>query len=409
MSVCKHFLLGRCEYGAQCRFTHTGSPVQSGSLDHQIRPSSSRHSFLKAGKFGIEAQEPRGDAVCRHFLQGKCEYGDACRFSHAAGVFGVSPLMAEPRLPRVPDTNGPLCRHFLQGKCEYGDKCNFSHGRAVGNVSHTSGVTSVQVSASICRHFLQGKCERGENCNFSHGEAATPMPMRRASPLPVTQLTSPLQATGEVCRHFLVGKCNYADCRFIHAIPEPEPMSRPGGLCKHFQEGKCTYGDQCRFSHGLLADSYAPVRSGAIMPQHEPAGIFRSICRHFLAGTCTMGDVCRFSHEGETPPEDNRNCSKQLATPQSDGKLQAICRHFLVGRCNMGDACRFSHEEQAAFERVDDFANLIASLDDVGSQTGAETEQGVCRHFLEGRCTYGDGCRFPHTGAHQANQRSSPY
>eukprot|EP00930_Biecheleria_cincta_P041250 TRINITY_DN28249_c0_g1_i1.p1 TRINITY_DN28249_c0_g1~~TRINITY_DN28249_c0_g1_i1.p1 ORF type:complete len:410 (+),score=47.26 TRINITY_DN28249_c0_g1_i1:109-1338(+) len=409
MAVCKHFLLGRCEYGAECRFAHTGSPVQSAASGHHIRPSSSRQTQLEAGQFGIEAREPRGDAVCRHFLQGKCEYGDACRFSHVADSSGVSPLIAEPRLPRVPDANGSLCRHFLQGKCEYGDNCNFSHGKAVASFRHASAVASVSASASICRHFVQGKCEYGDKCNFSHGETVVPMPVRRAWPSPVTQVTLPTQATGDACRHFLVGKCNYADCRFVHAMPEPEPVERSGELCRHFQEGKCTYGDQCRFSHGSVVSSYAPVRSGAIMPQQEPAGTLRAICRHFLAGRCTMGDACRFSHEGEAPLEDDENLSEPVATLQSNGKLQAICRHFLVGRCNMGDACRFSHEERAASEEVDDFSNLIASLDDVDPQTAVETEQGVCRHFLAGRCTYGDGCRFPHAGARQANQRSSPY
>merc|ERR1719272_277802 len=60
-SVCKHFLVGKCNV-ADCRFSHDTGPAASTS-------------------------------VCKHFLAGKCNVAD-CRFSHATNVegAGVSPL-----------------------------------------------------------------------------------------------------------------------------------------------------------------------------------------------------------------------------------------------------------------------------------------------------------------------------
>ena len=45
--------------------------------------------------------------VCRHFLVGKCEFGDDCGFLHP----GVA--------------SRPLCSNFLQGWCTYAEGCKF--------------------------------------------------------------------------------------------------------------------------------------------------------------------------------------------------------------------------------------------------------------------------------------------
>lgn len=54
-SVCRHFLVGRCTAGAECRFMHPAPPEQAGK------------------------------PTCRHFLKGTCTYGDACTFPHNTG------------------------------------------------------------------------------------------------------------------------------------------------------------------------------------------------------------------------------------------------------------------------------------------------------------------------------------
>lgn len=81
---------------------------------------------------------------CNHWSQFKCEYGDACRFSHD-GPGGASPKgpfpggsfsqqMAMPRADMEPvpsqgagTKRDRVCAHWTNYKCNYGDTCSFKH------------------------------------------------------------------------------------------------------------------------------------------------------------------------------------------------------------------------------------------------------------------------------------------
>jgi len=68
--------------------------------------------------------------TCRHFLLGKCRFGDKCRFSHTAvSVSKPDPLPPVEReiTPIGPSSGKTLCKHFREGNCRFGNACKYSH------------------------------------------------------------------------------------------------------------------------------------------------------------------------------------------------------------------------------------------------------------------------------------------
>jgi hypothetical protein len=70
------------------------------------------------------------------------------------------------------------------------------------------------------------------------------------------------------------------------------------------------------------------------------------------------------------------------AEDASAGMATKICQHFLSGKCTRGEKCRFSHAAPPA----------AASA----AATAAKPAERVCQHFLQGKCTRGEKCRFSH-------------
>eukprot|EP01138_Halocafeteria_seosinensis_P009642 gb/GECG01009853.1/.p1 GENE.gb/GECG01009853.1/~~gb/GECG01009853.1/.p1 ORF type:complete len:580 (+),score=73.67 gb/GECG01009853.1/:1-1740(+) len=84
--------------------------------------------------------------VCRHLLDGGCFRAD-CEFSH--------------------DVSYMPCRFWLQGTCEKGDACPFSH--------EFDSRKQKPESLIACKfYFDSGWCRNGDSCPFSHGETRVP-------------------------------------------------------------------------------------------------------------------------------------------------------------------------------------------------------------------------------------------
>ncbi|CAN0908484.1 Zinc finger CCCH domain-containing protein 65 [Linum grandiflorum] len=76
-------------------------------------------------------------AVCRHYMMGRCQEYEKCKFSHDA----------------IPSTKSKPCIHFARDQCIKMDKCPFDH----------------QLSKYPCEKYKStGSCIRGEKCLFSH-------------------------------------------------------------------------------------------------------------------------------------------------------------------------------------------------------------------------------------------------
>ncbi|CAK8565641.1 unnamed protein product [Lathyrus sativus] len=85
----------------------------------------------------IPVQKPKTIAYCRHYMKGRCNEGDKCKFSHDT----------------VPETKSKPCVHFARHSCMKGDDCPYDH----------------QLSKYPCSNLVSnGSCTRGHACLFSH-------------------------------------------------------------------------------------------------------------------------------------------------------------------------------------------------------------------------------------------------
>ncbi|KAJ8452110.1 hypothetical protein Cgig2_016691 [Carnegiea gigantea] len=81
--------------------------------------------------------KPKVVPHCRHYLKGRCQEGEKCKFSHDV----------------VPLTKSKPCCHFARHTCMKGDDCPFDH----------------QLFKYPCNNFVEtGFCSRGDSCLFSH-------------------------------------------------------------------------------------------------------------------------------------------------------------------------------------------------------------------------------------------------
>lgn len=81
--------------------------------------------------------KPKTVTYCRHYLRGRCQEGEKCKFSHDT----------------IPLTKSKPCCHFARNSCMKGDDCPYDH----------------DLSKYPCNNFSsKGSCSRGTDCRFSH-------------------------------------------------------------------------------------------------------------------------------------------------------------------------------------------------------------------------------------------------
>eukprot|EP00929_Paragymnodinium_shiwhaense_P038934 TRINITY_DN20497_c0_g1_i1.p1 TRINITY_DN20497_c0_g1~~TRINITY_DN20497_c0_g1_i1.p1 ORF type:complete len:643 (-),score=109.31 TRINITY_DN20497_c0_g1_i1:93-2021(-) len=428
-NVCKHFLAGRCNM-ENCRFSHDVGYAEPARAPSAFAPAAVTFSraptpqpYQPPRSYEAPVLRPETDAnVCRHFLAGKCSV-ENCRFSHVVN----EPVRKRPRSyvppamvaeqPATPSaSSSSVCRHFLAGRCSV-DTCRFSHvletpaAELMYEPVNASLYGHSVADARICRHFLAGKCNV-ESCKFSHGLET-----------PVEHMYEPVNeplyghsvADARICRHFLAGRCSVDNCKFSHGLetaaqPMYEQSAADSRICRHFLAGKCNV-ESCKFSHML---DVAPPAAAAAAFEPEvyrqmPAGdAGRPICRHYLAGKCNV-DTCRFSHG----VVDERLPFAVVDEPRHDVSQASVCRHFLAGKCDR-NPCNFSHDAGGAGYRPPDIRRP-AELGPYDGRGGLPARsQDVCRHFLAGKCSM-ENCRFSHdTSGYgytkgKGSGRSAPY
>ncbi|EEF39688.1 conserved hypothetical protein [Ricinus communis] len=82
-------------------------------------------------------EKPKPVVFCRHYIRGRCQEGEKCKFSHDT----------------IPLTKSKPCCHFARNSCLKGDDCPFDH----------------ELSKYPCTNYAStGSCSRGDDCMFSH-------------------------------------------------------------------------------------------------------------------------------------------------------------------------------------------------------------------------------------------------
>ncbi|XP_045827136.1 uncharacterized protein LOC123918975 isoform X2 [Trifolium pratense] len=178
------------------------------------RAKKNRELGVKKLKF-IPVQKQKIVTFCRHYMQGRCNEGDKCNFSHDT----------------VPSTKSKPCFHFARHSCMKGDDCPYDH----------------QLSKYPCSNFVsKGSCSRGNACMFSHKVPTNqdmPTPTNACKPelksplsLGNTNFSTPLNNHGNSSvqrNHFTNSKGIYSHTNVEHKVTDTsqtKPTSVPKGI-----------------------------------------------------------------------------------------------------------------------------------------------------------------------------------
>lgn len=104
------------------------------NISYSKNENTSANKLHKKQKFSdLHSSQGRKKMICNFYINGACNKGKECPFSHDA--------------PQIKKTD--LCKYFLTNNCMKGDECVYSH----------------DTKSYPCKFFhAVGFCEKGENC-----------------------------------------------------------------------------------------------------------------------------------------------------------------------------------------------------------------------------------------------------
>ena len=155
--------------------------------------------------------------VCRAFRNnGRCKFGDECKYEHSEG----EPIEPPPR---------GQCFNFRDGgDCQFGERCRYLHGEdddrfARRAAERSAGIASGERSASGRKRRTRRRRDDRE----------------------------PREKLDEICNNYLAGKCRYGEyCRRQHeGDVEQEPIEKIEEICNNYLKGRCRFGAMCRRQH----------------------------------------------------------------------------------------------------------------------------------------------------------------
>ena len=97
------------------------------------------------------------------------------------------------RSPNALPKSNRKCRDFLQGNCERGINCAFSHDlstNTTGNLDYSGQANANQ--PEVCYYFLKGACSKGDQCKYFHPKSNSVLPtMKLSNPESVKKFPRP--------------------------------------------------------------------------------------------------------------------------------------------------------------------------------------------------------------------------
>ncbi|KAK9325040.1 hypothetical protein V1517DRAFT_270654 [Lipomyces orientalis] len=197
--------------------SHTIAKVQKPFSEQAVAPliDNDLHfafePFLrKEYQFGIDPNRP----ICKKFLQGKCELGNACPDRHV-----------QPSTP-----NRVVCKHWLRGLCKKGDACEFLHEYNLRKMPE-------------CTFFARnGFCTQSPDCLYLHIDPQSRIPS---------------------CQNYERGFCRLGpDCPKRH-------IRRT--MCEFYLTGFCPKGRECSNVHPKWTYSESiRIRAKGEKIRHDP-------------------------------------------------------------------------------------------------------------------------------------------
>lgn len=276
--------------------------------------------------------------------------------------------------PQAGVTASKMCRHFFAGRCSYGEQCRFSHNfNAAGGEAAAGSDAGGVVSGGICHQFLQvpgGADAAAGGCAGSVLQAAPMQPaVLPTSAPPVSAQPSVMSALGNVLGTLLSSAMTAGlQGGSIAARPAPAPapvatpalqvLPVPAAVPQPPQQPAAADGVQALAALAALAGGSSLGSAGATPglaggglavaePNTAAAGSTAAALANvagLLAQLAGAGGQLAAPEPTPAPPSFARPAAAVAATGGSRGSMGAsACRHFLQGRCHYGDACRFPH------------------------------------------------------------------
>ncbi|KAI3874324.1 hypothetical protein MKX03_019472 [Papaver bracteatum] len=116
-----------------------------------------------------------------------------------------------------------------------------------------------------------------------------------------------------------------------------------------------------------------PTRQPAQIGEHKPALPPKMVLTEVCMNTTTASSTTKQHQGGSINVENNQSNVHQVANINLGraSSQQQICKHYPQGRCYFGDKCKYLHEEPPI-------------------------KQQLCRYYARGRCYHGENCKYLH-------------
>jgi hypothetical protein len=183
--TCRHFAMGRCEWGAGCKFTHRTEPMDKSTGDwyhhkKKTEPKRERESETGQGSYEDETLTLQGvpcgggwlrfydEASGYHWYQnpetGESKWDTVPVKKQKTGNEGVGRGAAEViTIGNAPKQESALCKFYAQGRCTRGAACQFYHPPPTVPDVQAAVQTALQVAAAQVYHdgYDWGKLRQG--------------------------------------------------------------------------------------------------------------------------------------------------------------------------------------------------------------------------------------------------------